>query len=68
MMRFLKPALAALATLCALLGPGRAANASDYVYLMPDIGDYLWLVEAYMPTSPFGRYFATGATKSSFMS
>ena len=32
MTRLLKPALAALATLSALLGPGRAANASDYVY------------------------------------
>jgi hypothetical protein len=61
MMRFLKPALAALATVCALLNPGRPANASDYVYLMPDIGDYLWLVEAYMPTSFFGKYFETGA-------
>jgi hypothetical protein len=61
MTRLLKPALAVLATLGALLGPGRAADASDYVYLMPDIGDYLWLVEAYMPTSPFGRYFETGA-------
>ena len=61
MMRPRKLTLAALATVCALLGPGRAAVASDYVYLMPDIGDYLWLVEAYMPTSYFGRYFATGA-------
>jgi len=61
MTRLLKPALAALATLGALLGPGRAAAVSDFVYLMPDIGDYLWLVEDYMPTSFFGRYFEMGA-------
>jgi len=56
-----KPALAALATALTLLGPVHTLRASDYVYLMPDIGDYLWLVEAYMPTSHYGEEFATGA-------
>ena len=34
------------------------------VLLMPDIGEYLWLVEEYMATAWFGQYFETGALTS----
>ncbi len=61
MSRLIKPAVAAMATAFALLGPHRDLSAADYIYLTPDIGDYLWLVDEYMPTSRYGKNFATGA-------
>ena len=53
--------LAAMIGTWALLGLARDLNAADYIYLTPDIGEYLWLVEEYMPTSSYGDGFATGA-------
>ncbi len=44
-----------------VLPHARADGLSDEVLLMPDIGEYLWLVEEYMETAWFGRYFETGA-------
>ncbi len=53
--------LAAMIGTWALLGLARDLNAADYIYLTPDIGEHLWLVEEYMPTSSYGDEFATGA-------
>jgi hypothetical protein len=39
----------------------RSDGKSDEILLTPRVGGYLWLVEEYMATAWFGRYFETGA-------
>ncbi len=42
----------------------RGDSLPKEVLLMPDIGEYLWLVEEYMATAWYGQYFETGALTS----
>ena len=53
--------LFALLTLTPDTTEARNDGLADEVLLTPRIGEYLWLVEAYMATAWFGRYFETGA-------
>ena len=46
------------------LQPVHGGERPKEVRLVPRIGPYLWLVEEYMPTAWFGRYFETGALVS----
>lgn len=46
------------------LNSTRGDGLPKEVVLMPEIGEYLWLVEEYMATAWYGRYYETGALTS----